>query len=344
MRGKISLKFCLLTLIFSTAFSVHSVFAKPILNDDNIKQMEASNLSAIENIEEKSSHNSQDLGAPIELSIVKSQKRYSGIFESEIYDDKDELGNLVELETGEFKKEPSVYLSASMGYMSNTNILFSPVKPIEEGIFNSSVGVNAIPKISKNLRLLLGINQGSIRYSKFSVLSLDFKNISAGLIWEANPRMTLSLIGFGTALYNFPANKEFFSDLGVIANVRHDIPINKNMLLSVTAQSESHATTSGSNFSTFSSHYSHSIGTNLKAVVLPNLNANLGYCIRFDDYSYQRRNDINNQVSLKLEYTISPQMIIGYIANYDFNNSSNRFSNYGAFSTGLELSTLLPLF
>lgn len=343
MKGKISLNFCLIALIFLTAFPVHSVVAKPILNDD-IKQMEASNLSTVENTEEKSSHNSQDLGAPIELSIVKSQNKHTSILEDGLYDDKDELGNLVELETGEAKKEPSVYLSASMGFMSNKNILFSPKNPIEEGIFSTSVGVNAIPKIGKDLRLFLGINQGSIRYSKFSVLSLDYKNISTGLIWEANPRTTLSLIGFGTALYNFPANKEFFSDLGVIANVQHDIPINQNMLLSVTAQSESHATTSGSNFSTSSSHYSHSIGTNLKAVLLPNLKADLGYRIRFDDYSYQRRNDINNQVSLKLEYAISPQMLLGYVANYDFNSSTNRFSNYGAFSSGFELSTLMPLF
>jgi Putative beta-barrel porin 2 len=344
MKGKISLNFCLTALIFSTAFPAHSVVAKPILNNDDAKQMESSNLSTIENIEEKSSRNSQDLGVPIELGIIKSQKSYSKIFESETYDDKDELGNLIELETGEAKKEPSVYLSASMGFMSNKNVLFSPVKPIEEGVFSTSVGVNAIPKIGKNLRLLLGINQGSIRYSKFRALSLDFKNISAGLIWEAAPRTTISLIGFGTALYSFPANKEFFSDLGVIANVRHDIPINQDMQLSITAQSESHTTTSGSNFSTVSSHYSHSIGTNLKAVLLPNLNANLGYRIRFDDYFYQRRNDINNQVSLKLEYAISPQVLLGYIANYDFNRSSNRFSNYGAFSTGFELSTLMPLF
>jgi Putative beta-barrel porin 2 len=344
MKEKISLNFCLLALTLLTASPIHSVVAKPILNDNDIKKMEALNLSSIENTEEQSSRTSQDLGAPIELSIVKSQKRYSDIFESENYDDKDELGNLVELQTGESKKEPSVYLSASMGFMSNKNILFSPVKPIEEGVFSTSVGVNAIPKIGKNLRLLIGINQGSIRYSKFRALSLDFKNISTGLIWEANPRTTLSLISFGTALYSFPANKEFFSDLGVIANVRHDIPINQDMQLSITAQSESHATTSGSNFSTTSSHYSHSIGTNLKAVLLPNLNADLGYRIRFDDYSYQRRNDVNNQVNLKLEYAVSPQIILSYIANYDFNRSSNRFSNYGAFSTGFELSTLMPLF
>jgi hypothetical protein len=343
MKEKISLTFCLLGLILSAISPIQSVVAKPILNDD-IKQMEALSLSSIENAEEKSSRNSQDLGAPIELSIVKSQQKYSNIFENEIYDDKDELGNIVELQPGADKREPSVYLSASMGFMNNKNILFSPIKPIEESIFSSSIGVNAIPKIGKNLRLLIGINQGSIRYSKFRVLSLDFKNISTGMLWEANPRTTVSLIGFGTALYSFPTNKEFFSDLGMIANVRHDIPINKDMKLSIIAQSESHATTSGNNFSTFSSHYSHSIGTNLKAVLLPNLNADLGYRIRFDDYSYQRRNDINNQVCLKLEYPITPQMLLSYIANYDFNSSSSAFSNYGAFSSGFELSTLMPLF
>ena len=69
--------------MLSTVSPVHSVVAKPILNDNNIKQMEALNLSTIENTEEKSSRTSQDLGAPIELSVVKSQKRYSDIFESE---------------------------------------------------------------------------------------------------------------------------------------------------------------------------------------------------------------------------------------------------------------------
>ncbi len=336
---KINLFLALGLMGFVNFASGHSVEAKQILNTDDHKYMEASTLSSIQNI-----YNTQELGAPIELGIVNSQDAPSNILESGIYENKDELGSQVELKSGEFQKEPSVFLSGSLGFTSNKNILYSPIKPIEEGVFSTSVGIVAIPKISKNVRLLLGINQGSMRYSRFRVLDLDFKSISTGLIWEANPHTTVSLLGFRTALYSFPANKEFFSDLGIITNIRHDIPISERMLFNITAQSELHETTGSNPSSNALSHVSHSMSTSLKALLFPKLNAELQYQIKFDDYSRQRRNDINNQVNLKLEYAISPQLQIDYLANYNFNGSSNRFSNYGAFSTGFEVSTLMPLF
>jgi hypothetical protein len=315
------------------------VEARQILNTDDNKYMEASALSTIQNI-----HNSQELGAPIELDIVNFQDVRSNTLESGIYENKDELGSQIELKSGEFQKEPSVFLSGSLGFTNNKNIFYSPIRPIEEEVFSTSVGIIAVPKISKNLRLLLGVNQGSMRYSRFRVLNLDFKGISTGLIWEANPRTTVSFLGFGTALYSFPANKEFFSDLGIITNIRHDIPISEHMLFNITAQSELHETTGSNPSSNALSRVSHSISTSLKALLFSTLNAELEYRIKFDDYSRQRRNDTNNQVNFKLEYAISPQLQIGYSANYSFNGSSNRFSNYGAFSTGLEVSTLMPLF
>jgi hypothetical protein len=345
MKVKTKYLFLFLGLMgFANFASDCSVEAKQILNTDDSKSMEASALSTMYNPEDQATNNSQELGSPIELGLIKSQDVGSNILENEIYEDKDELGSQIELGSGQLQQESSVYLSGSIGFTSNKNILYSPIKPIEEGVFSTSIGVNAIPKIGKNLRLLLGINQGSIRYSRFTALNLDFKGISTGLIWEANPRTTVSLIGFGTSLYSFPANKEFFSDLGIIMNIRHDIPINQDMLFTITAQSELHETTGNNPPSNALSHVSHSVSTSLRALLFPKLNAELEYRIRFDDYSHQRRNDINNQVSLKLEYAISPQMQIGYLANYNFNGSSNRFSNYGAFSTGFEVSTLMPLF
>jgi Putative beta-barrel porin 2 len=345
MKAKTKYLFLSLGLMgFANFASGYSVEARQILNTDDSKSMEASALSSIYNSEDQAIHNSQELGSPIELGLIKSQDEHSNILENGIYEDKDELGTQIELESGQLQQEPSVYLSGSIGFTSNKNILYSPIKPIEEGVFSTSIGAIAIPKIGKNVRLLLGINQGSIRYSRFRVLNLDFKGLSTGLIWEANPRTTLSAIGFGTSLYSFPANKEFFSDLGVITNIRHDIPINRDMLFTITAQSELHETTSNNPPSNSLSHLSHSVSTSLKALLFPKLNAELEYRIRFDDYSHQRRSDINNQVNLKLEYAISPQLQIGYLANYNFNSSSNRFSNYGAFFTGFELSTLMPLF
>ena len=345
MKAKTKYLLSLLGLMILANFaSGYSVEAKQVLNTDDSKSMEASALSSIYNPEDQAISNSQELGDPIELGLIKSQDVGSNILGSGIYEDKDELGSQIELGSGQLQQEPSVYLSGSIGFTSNKNILYSPIKPIEESVFSTSIGAIAVPKIGKNLRLLLGINQGSIRYSRFRVLNLDFKGISTGLIWEANPRTTVSLIGFGTSLYSFPANKEFFSDLGIITNIRHDIPINQNTLLSLTAQSELHETTSNSPPSNALSHASHSFSTSLRALLFPKLNAELEYRIRFDDYSYQRRNDTNNQVNLKLQYSISPQLQIGYLANYNFNGSSNRFSNYGAFSTGFEVSTLMPLF
>jgi Putative beta-barrel porin 2 len=344
MKAKTKYLLSLLGLMGLVNFAPGPVEAKQILNTDDSKSMEASALSTIYTPEDQAIYNSQELGAPIELSIVQSQDERSNILENGIYEDKDELGTQIELGSGQLQQEPSVYLSGSIGFTSNKNILYSPIKPIEEGMFSTSIGAIAIPKIGKNLRLLLGINQGSIRYSRFRALNLDFKGISTGLIWEANPHTRLSLIGFGTSLYSFPANKEFFSDLGVITNLRHDIPINQNMLLSITAQSELHETTSNNPPSNVLSHVSHSVSTSLRTLLSPKLSAELEYRIRFDDYSHQRRNDINNQVNLKFEYAISPQLQIGYLANYNFNGSSNRFSNYGAFSTGFEVSTLMPLF
>jgi Putative beta-barrel porin 2 len=341
MRDKIKYLLLMLGLVGFTNFAVE---AKQVLNSDDSPYREASTLSRIDELENQAIYNSQDLGTPLELGIIKSQEAQSSILEDRIYEDKNELGNQIELGAGKEKKEPSVYLSGSVGFTNNKNILYSPINPIEDGNFSTSIGVIAIPKIGKDLRLLLGINQGSIRYSKFRALNLDFKSISAGLIWEANPLTTVSLIGFGTTLYSFPANKELFSDVGFIANIRHDVPLNQNMLFTVAAQSESHSTTSNSVPVNVFSHYSHSLSTTLKTLLLPNLSASLGYQIKFDDYSYQRRNDINNQMNLRLEYAISPQLQIGYLANYNFNSSSNRFSNYGAFSTGLEVSTLMPLF
>jgi Putative beta-barrel porin 2 len=341
---KVKTKYLLLLLGFigcAHFAAAEPIEAKQILNTDDSKSMEASALSTIYDSEDSAVSHSQELGAPIELDIVKSQDTNLNILENGIYEDKDELGNQIELGSG-LQQEPSVYLSGSMGFTSNKNILYSPIRPIEEGVFSTSIGTIAIPKIGKNVRLLLGIHQGSARYSKFRALNLDFKSISAGLIWEANPRTTVSLTGFSTSLYSFPANKQFLSDLGFSTNIRHDIPINQNVLFTIAAQSELHETTA--NTSNALSHLSHSISASLKALLFPKLNAELEYRLRFDDYSHQRRNDINNQVGLKLEYAISPQLQVGYLANYNFNSSSNRFSNYGAFSTGFELSTLMPLF
>jgi Putative beta-barrel porin 2 len=341
---KVKTKYLLLLLGFigcAHFASAEPIEAKQILNTDDSKSMEASALSTIYDSEDSAVSHSQELGAPIELGIVKSQDTDLNILENEIYEDKDELGNQIELGSG-LQQEPSVYLSGSMGFTSNKNILYSPIRPIEEEVFSTSIGAIAIPKIGKNVRLLLGIHQGSARYSKFRALNLDFKSLSAGLIWEANPRTTVSLTGFSTSLYSFPTNKQFLSDLGFSTNVRHDIPINQNVLFTIAAQSELHETTA--NTSNALSHLSHSISASLKALLFPKLNAELEYRLRFDDYSHQRRNDINSQVGLKLEYAISPQLQVGYLANYNFNSSSNRFSNYGAFSTGFELSTLMPLF
>lgn len=340
---KVKTKYLLLLLGFigcAHFAAAEPIEAKQILNTDDSKSMEASALSTIYDSEDSAVYNSQELGAPIELGIV-NQDTNPDILENGIYEDKDELGNQIELGSG-FQQEPSVYLSGSIGFMSNKNILYSPIKPIEEEVFSTSIGAIAIPKIGKKVRLLLGIHQGSARYSKFRALNLDFKSLSAGLIWEANPRTTVSLIGFSTSLYSFPANKQFLSDLGFSTSVRHDIPINQSVLFTIAAQSELHETTA--NTSNALSHLSHSMSASLKALLFPKLNAELEYRLRFDDYSHQRRNDINNQVGLKLEYAISPQLQIGYSANYNFNSSSNLFSNYGAFSTGFELSTLMPLF
>lgn len=345
MKSKIKYLMLLLGLMGFTNFaSSYPVEAKQILNSDEREYREASTLSRIDDLENQAIYNSQDLGTPLELGIIKSQEPQSTALEDKIYEDKNELGSQIELGAGKGKNEPSVYLSGSVGFTNNKNILYSPVNAVEDGNFSTSIGVIAVPKIGKDLRLLLGINQGSIRYSKFRALNLDYKSLSTGLIWEANPRTTASLLGFGTALYTFPSNKEIFTDLGFIANIRHDIPLNENMIITVTAQSESHNTTSNSAPVNLFSHYSHSINATLKALFLPKLNASLGYQIKFDDYSYQRRNDINDQVNLRLDYAISPQLEISCLASYNFNESSNRFSNYGAFSTGLEVSTLMPLF
>ncbi len=345
MKGKTRHLLLLLGFMgFASCASSYSVEAKQILNSADSKYRGVSTLSSIDNLENQAIHHSQALGAPLELGVTKSQEVRSNIFEDRIYEDKDELGRQIELGAGKEKKESSVYLSGSVGFTNSENILFSPINPIEDGTFGSSIGVIAVPKIGRDLRLLLGIHQGSVRYSKFRALNLDFKSLSTGLIWEANPQTTASLLGFGTALYSFPANKEIFSDLGFIANIRHGIPLSQDMIFTVVAQSESHNATSNSTPINLFSRYSHSISATLKALLLPKLNVNLGYQIKFDDYSYQRRNDINNQVSLRLEYPISPQLQISYLANYNFNGSSNQFSNYGAFSTGLELSTLVPLF
>jgi hypothetical protein len=333
------MKVLLLLLGFIGCAFAYPIEAKQILNTDSGKYMEASALSTIYDAEE-ATYGSQTLGSSVELSTVKSQDANLNILENGAYEDKDELGNQIEL--GGLQQEPSVYLSGSIGFTSNKNVLYAPIRPIEEGTFSTSIGAIAIPKIGKNLRLLLGFNQGSARYSKFRALNLDFKGISAGLIWEVNPRTTASLTGFSTSLYSFPANKEFLSDVGIITSIRHDIPIDQNVLFALAAQSELHETTA--NASNALSHLSHSMSASLKALLFPRLNAELEYRIRFDDYSHQRRNEINNQINLKFQYAISPQLQIGYLANYNFNSSSNRFSNYGAFSTGFELSTLMPLF
>jgi Putative beta-barrel porin 2 len=345
MKAKIKHFLLLLGCIGSAQIaSSRSVEAKQLLSTDDHQHREASALSTIYDPADRGIYDSQSLGAPIELGIIGSQESHSNILENELYEDKDELGSQIELGNGQLQQEPSVYLSGSIGFTSNKNILSAPIKPIEEGVFNTSVGVVAIPKIGKNLRLLLGINQGSVRYSRFRALNLDYKGMLAGLIWETNPRTTLSLTGFGTALSSSPANKVFFSDIGLIANIRHDIPVNENMLFNIAAQSEFHETTGNNPPSNTLSHFSYGLSTSLKALLSPKLNAELEYRVRFDDYSHQRRNDINNQVNFKLGYAISPYLQIGYLANYNFNTSSNRFSNYGAFSTGLELSTLMPLF
>lgn len=242
-------------------------------------------------------------------------------------------------DTFEEMDEDSVFLLGRLSFFSSDNILLDAFDPVDDQVFEGSLGLFASPQIGPSTYLFGGIGRSLSVYSNLSGLNYSDLEINAGIRQVIFDNTYVDASWTNQQFFGLDSSGRFFTDNSLRLAVSHREQLTQQLFLDGYYQLR-FSFTDPSDRSRIFNNFGISLGYDLE----PGLEAGLGYQLILSDFTQEERHDSYHEVTAQLSYDVSDNARVTVFGGFSFGDSTEQSLNFNSSLFGLIFSTNFSLF
>jgi len=231
--------------------------------------------------------------------------------------------------------QPKLYLLGGVGYLRSNNIL-SGVDPVDDGLFQSSLTLLAVPYSSDTTSVFASVGGGFVRYGEQSQFDYDRLNFNVGVRQQLFPQTYGELGWNNQQLFREDGGERFLNDHSVYFRLNRQDAIAPSLQLKTSYLFQLSFAEPDSR-----SQAINTLSAGLEYSPYTSLQLGLDYQLSLADFTQRDRFDTYHQVLARLTYQLSPKARLELFGGRSFGGSSDANIDFDGFIFGIGFGFLL---